>query len=114
MTRLFPTIVHQTRKRMSERMGNATYTYNSLCNPFRVGRRYDSRIVFISSLKINSQHGKPDQINFDNASHFKASKNTVDMAFRKAVHDPSVHSNRLLNFYLGWKNHTNVLLEQPR
>ena len=45
-------------------------------------RRYDSKTVFISS---------PHFI-LDKVPHFKATKNAVDMAWEKALKDPSVYS----------------------
>ena len=39
-----------------------------------------------------ARRGKPDQIILDNAPHFKATKNAVDMAWEKVVDNPSVHS----------------------
>ena len=44
---------------------------------------------FLSALRrFIARRGKPDQI----IPHFKATKNTVDMAWDRVVNDPSVHS----------------------
>ena len=39
-----------------------------------------------------ARRGRPDQIILDNAPHFKATMNAVDMVWEKVVDNPSVHS----------------------
>lgn len=48
---------------------------------------------FLEALRrFVSRRGKPDTITSDNATHFKAAKNTIDIAWNNITDDPLVHS----------------------
>ena len=49
--------------------------------------------TFLEALRrFVARRGKPDEIISDNATQFKAAKNTVDIAWADIVNDPTVQS----------------------
>ncbi|XP_057305456.1 uncharacterized protein LOC130642387 [Hydractinia symbiolongicarpus] len=48
-----------------------------------------------------ARRGKPNQIVLDNASQFKAAKETIDLAWKSTINDPTVHSY-LANERIEW------------
>ena len=48
---------------------------------------------FLEALRrFVARRGKPDEIISDNATQFKAAKNTIDIVWRNIVNDPQIHS----------------------